>query len=84
MVSFHGKHISTGWDSDVLRKANHVLKYGKAEPFRGEEIQGYCYTTSGQNISTHWQSRLRKQKNFMIGKLFDGITKEQILKDFGL
>lgn len=84
MVSFHGKHISTGWESDVLRKASHVLKYGKAEPFRGDEIQGYCYSVSGQNISTHWQSRLRKQKNFMIGQEFEGKTKEGILADFGI
>ncbi|MFZ2151796.1 MAG: hypothetical protein WAV09_01665, partial [Minisyncoccia bacterium] len=84
MVSFHGKHISTGWDSDVLRKAKHVLKYGKAEPFRGPEIQGYCYTTSVQNISTHWQSRARKQKNYMIGEEFEGETKESILAQFGI
>ena len=84
MVSFHGKHISTGWDSDILRKAKHVIKYGKAEPFRGEEISGYCYTTSGQNISTHWTSRLRKEKNYMIGQEFEGQTKANILHDFGI
>ena len=73
MVSFHGRHISTAWESSVLRREYHKLKY-----------RGYCYTTSGRNISTHWQSRTTKQKNFMIGKEFVGEIKDNILKDFGI
>mgnify|MGYP001607878981 CR=1 FL=1 len=87
MVSFHGKHISTAWHSDVLRKAKHVMQYGKADPFRGEEIpaKGYCYTTSGRNISTRWQSHLRREKNVMIGKEFEQEKdREKILAEFGL
>ena len=85
MVSFHGKHISTAWSSDILRKGKHILQHGSSNPFRGKEIKGYCYTTSGQNISTHWQSRLRQQKNKMIGEEYTNkTTKEQILADFGI
>jgi hypothetical protein len=73
-VSYHGKHISTGWDSPLPKRVYHKLKYGK----------GYCYTTSGRNISTHWESRTRKVKNFMIGKEYEGEEKSLILKEFGL
>lgn len=71
MVSFHGKHISTGWDSPLPRRIVHKYK-------------GYCYTTSGKNISTHWQSRTRHVKNYMIGREFFGEEKKLILNDFGL
>ncbi len=87
MVSYQGKHISTAWDSPLLKKAYHKIKYGVTEPFKGSEIQlkGYCYTTSGKNISTRWQSRVTKTQNSMIGKEYDDSkTKEAILKDFGL
>lgn len=80
-VSFHGKHISTAWESPVPKKLYHKIKYGKYSPFK-HEVKGYCYTTSGKNISTHWESRLRKKRNTMIGKEFD--DKIDILKDFGI
>lgn len=75
MVSFHGKHISTGWTSPLPRRVYHKLKY---------KPKGYCYTTSGKNISTHWESRTGHVKNFMIGKEYEGEEKELILKDFGI
>mgnify|MGYP001579304315 CR=1 FL=1 len=87
MVSFHGKHISTAWNSDPLRKIKHVAQYGSGDPFRGEEIlpKGYCYTTNGRNISTRWESHLRHEKNSMIGNEFETQSdREQILSDFGL
>lgn len=85
MVSVHGKHISTAWDSDVLRKAHHLRKYGRVEPFRGHEIKGYCYTTSGRNISTKWESHTSKTINPMIGKQFEEVDeKKKILSDFGI
>jgi len=59
------------------------MKYGKTKPFK-TELKPYCYTTSGRNISTHWRSRARQQKNSMIGQEFNETIKEQILKDFGL
>lgn len=77
MVSYHGKHISTAWDSPLPKKAYHKLKYGSTEPFKG-----YMYTTSGQNISTHWESRTGHVRNFMIGQEFE--DKAEILKQFGL
>lgn len=83
LVSFHGKHISTAWNSPLPRKAAHLIKYGKVEPFKVEP-KPYCYTTSGRNISTRWQSHLRKEKNKMIGKEFDNSLHRDILKNFGL
>lgn len=74
LVSFHGKHISTGWDSPLPRRVYQRFKYGK----------GYCYTTSGRNLSTHWESRTGHIKNFMIGKEYEGEEKVEILKDFGI
>lgn len=72
MVTFHSKHISTAWDQDIIRRAR-------------DKVRGYCYTTSGRNISTHWQSHARKVKNSMIGKeITDYTTKKQILQDFGI
>jgi hypothetical protein len=87
MVSFHGKHISTAWDSDILRKAKHLVQHGKTEPYRGEEIEpkGFCYTTSGRNISTRWESRTGHVKNSMIGREFTKKgEKESILAAFGI
>jgi hypothetical protein len=80
-VTFHQKHISTAWDSPIVKKAYYKAKYGKAEPYRTEP-KGYCYTVSGRNISTRWESRARKIKNSMIGKEFSDAS--DILKDFGL
>lgn len=84
IVSFHGKHISTAWTSPALKKAYHKVKYGKVDPFKGPEIKGYLYTTSGKNISTHWQSRTGHIRNPMIGREFGGEVKEEILHGFGL
>lgn len=78
MVAFHGKHISTAWESPAIKKAHHKLKYGRTNPFKG-----YMYTTgTGQNISTHWASRTRQVKNPMIGNEYS--ESEEILKQFGL
>ena len=75
MVGVHGKHISTSWDSPLARRAYHAVKYRQ---------KGYCYTTSGRNISTHWQSHTRHVKNIMIGREFHGEEKEAILDSFGV
>ena len=75
MVSFHGKHISTGWNSPLPRRIYQQMKY---------KPKGYCCTTSGKNTSTHWHSRTRHIKNFMIGKEYEGEKKQLILKDFGI
>lgn len=75
MVSFHGKHISTDWHSPLPKRIHHALKY---------KPKGYCYSVSGRNISTQWESRTGHVKNIMIGKEFFGEEKEAILKDFGL
>lgn len=75
MVAYHSKHISTDWDSPLPKRIHHALKYKQ---------KGYCYSVSGKNISTQWQSRTRKVKNIMIGKEFFGEEKRLILKDFGL
>lgn len=78
MVSYHGKHISTDWESPALKKVHHKLKYGSTSPFKG-----YMYTSgTGINISTHWQSRTRRVKNSMIGKEYE--NKEEILAQFGI
>ena len=73
MVSFHGKHISTGWESPLPRYIYQKIKY-----------LPYCYTMSGRNISTRWKSRARKVRNFMIGEEIQEPEKSQILKDFGI
>lgn len=75
-VTAHGKHhISTAWDVPLPKRAYQKLKYAKP----------YCYTTSGRNISTHWQSKLRKRKNFMLGYEFKNEEEKlAILKQFGL
>ena len=73
MVSFHGKHISTDWDSPLPKRIHHAIKY-----------KGYCYTTSGRNISTHWESRTGHVRNFMIGREYLGEEKKLILSDFGV
>lgn len=77
MVTYHGKQVSTDWDSPLIKKVYHLGKYGSINPFRG-----YCYTVSGRNISTRWASRTRKVKNNMIGKEYT--NKTDILRDFGL
>lgn len=95
MVAYHGKQISTAWESDVLRKAKHVVQYGKGDPFRGEEIKRfiacdygyeakpYCYTMSGRNISTRWESHTTKTQNPMIGEDHTQ-NREEILSGFGI
>src|SRR3990167_6152389 len=72
MVSYHGKHISTDWDSPLPKRIHHALKY-----------KGYCYSVSGRNISTQWESRTRKVKNIMIGQEYFGEEKKLIMADFG-
>ena len=73
-VTAHGKdHISTAWDVPLPKRIYHKFKY-----------RPYCYTSSGKNISTHWQSRTRKRKNHMLGEEFYGKIKEEILAQFGL
>ena len=74
MVSYHGKQINTTWNTSLARKLYYDYKY---------KPKGYCYTTSGKNISTHWESRAG-HLNFMIGKEYFGEEKELILKDFGI
>lgn len=84
MVSYHGKHISTAWDSPIDKKIHHFVKYGNAEPFKVEP-KGYCYTTSGKNISTRWRNRSTFEKNSMIGEEFtDDTTRREILSNFGI
>lgn len=73
MVSYHGKHISTDWISPLPKRLYHIVKY-----------KGYCYTTSGRNISTQWESRTGHVKNFMIGKEYFDEEKNIILADFGI
>lgn len=75
-VTAHGKdHISTAWDVPLPKRVYQGLKYARP----------YCYTTSGKNISTHWQSRTLKKKNMMLGKEFtDEKEKKEILSQFGL
>lgn len=75
-VTAHGKHhISTSWDVPLPKRVYHKYKYARP----------YCYTTSGQNISTHWRSKTLKRKNFMLGKEFtDPQEKRQIMADFGI
>ena len=74
-VTAHGKdHISTAWDVPLPKRIYQAFKY-----------RPYCYTSSGRNISTRWQSRTTKRKNFMLGEIFS--DKEQIkaiLSDFGV
>ena len=87
MVSYHGKHISTAYESPLIKKAYHKMKYGRSQPFKGKEIEsrGYLYSVSGKNISTRWRARTTKTINPMIGAEFTNeLTKEQILKDFGI
>ena len=74
MVSFHKKQIGTEWDSSLPRRIYHKFKF---------EPKGYCYTTSGLNISTHWRSG-SGVRNFMIGKEYEGEEKVEILRDFGI
>ena len=83
-VTYHGRHISTAWESPLLKKAYHAVKYGTTEPFKGREIKGFIQTVSGQNISTRWVNRMTKVKNPMIGKEYDNDSKKAILSDFGL
>lgn len=75
-VTVHGKHhISTSWDVPVPKRLYQKYKYARP----------YCYSTSGQNISTHWQSRTRKRKNFMIGEEFtDPKEKKKVMAQFGI
>lgn len=75
MVSYHGKHISTDWNSPLPKRIHHALKY---------KPKGYCYSVSGRNISTQWESRTRHVQNAMIGKEFFGEEKEAIKRDFGI
>lgn len=75
MISYHGKHISTDWNSPIPKRIHHAVKYKQ---------KGYMYSVSGRNISTQWESRTNHVKNFMIGKEFLGEEKEAILRDFGL
>lgn len=74
-VTAHGTdHISTAWDVPLPKRIYQSFKY-----------RPYCYTSSGRNISTHWQSRARKKKNFMIGKEFtDQEEIKDILAGFGV
>lgn len=75
-VTAHGKsHISTAWDVPLPKRVYQRLKYARP----------YCYTTSGKNISTRWQSRIAKKKNHMLGKEFtDPQEKREILAQFGI
>lgn len=87
MVSYHGKHISTAWESPTLKKMYHKVKYGSTDPFKGNEIEPrpYLYSVSGKNISTRWQSRKTKVRNSMIGKeCQDQKIKKKLLQDFGI
>lgn len=74
-VTAHGKdHISTAWDVPLLKKAYQQFKY-----------RPYCYTTSGQNISTRYQSRTLKKRNMMLGYEFTNPQeKKDIMADFGI
>ena len=74
-VTAHGKdHISTSWDVPLPKDLYHSLKY-----------RPYCYTTSGKNISTRWNSRTLKRRNFMIGaEITDQQEKKNILSQFGI
>lgn len=86
-VTAHGRQISTAYNSPVTKKIYHKIKYGSAEPFKGQEIEprGYLYSVSGRNISTRWRNRTTQQINPMIGKEYqDNQIKQGILKDFGI
>lgn len=75
-VTAHGKHhISTSWDVPVAKRVYQTYKYARP----------YCYSTSGQNISTYWRSKTLKRKNFMLGKEFtDPKIKREIMSQFGI
>lgn len=75
-VTAHGKHhISTSWDVPVAKRVYQEYKYARP----------YCYSTSGQNISTHWRSKTLKRKNFMLGAEFtDEEEKREIMSQFGI
>lgn len=74
-VTFHAKHISTAWDVPLPKRVYQKYKYARP----------YCYSSSGQNISTHWNSRTTKRKNFMIGEEFtDPKEKKKIMAQFGI
>ena len=75
MVLYHQKHIGTNWNEPIEKRLYRKLKRQK----------GYCYTTSGKNISTYWNSDSRGTLNPFIGKEFTNEEeKKEILKDFGI
>lgn len=74
-VTAHGKHhISTAWDVPIEKRLYQKFKYARP----------YCYTTSGRNISTHWQSHTLKKRNMMLGQEYTGEERAEILSHFGI
>lgn len=74
-VTFHAKHISTAWEVPLAKRVYQQFKYARP----------YCYSTSGQNISTRWKSRTTGVKNHMIGEEYtEPDVKRAILANFGI